>query len=339
MSFEPGALHKTTPHLFADLVELLLLTNAYGRTGYHKNEIGDVAERLPIAAEDLDLPPLRARAEENGAEVLDRQERYVEDLWRILEYRAAVMGAAYPFRVARGRIDFDDPLDTPEKRLYRLLLACSRLRSFPNNGCRQRWAAAFTSLCSVAFRSMVPAHATVRIFDANSVDRQSYYGVNLRDALQVLGNDLRPTYVNAENCAADATSGDAGLDLVAVVPFSDGAATVHAMFAQCGAQEIEWPSKVLEAHPIAFSSYFQFLHPPANVVFIPLSYRKSDGHWVNVNRVSGCVMIDRERIFHLVAHQDAEAIVNEQWFAAFETEFAAVTTPEPAQAAQSAQAA
>ncbi|ACD15570.1 hypothetical protein [Paraburkholderia phytofirmans] len=336
MSFKPGALHKTTPHLFADLLELLLLTNADGRAGYHKNEIGDVAERLPVAAEDLDWQPARPRNDENGAEVQDRQERYIEDLWRVLEYRAAVMGAAYPFRVGGGRIDLERALDTPQTRIYRLLVSCSRLRSFPNNGCRQRWAAAFTSLCAIAFRSMVPSHASVRIFDANSVDRREYYDVDLRRALVKLGEDLQPEMINMENCAKVSASGDAGLDLVAIVPFGDDATTVHALFAQCGAQETDWPSKVLEAHPIAFRSYYQFLHEPANVMFIPLSYRGPDGKWVDSSNVSGCIVIDRERIFRLVERQNLDELVAAHWFTQFETEFTAVTQPEPQRTAVAA---
>ena len=324
MSFETGAVHKTTPHLFADLIELLLLTNTEGRGSFHKNEIGDIVDRLPVAAEDADNPPDEREDDESGAEQQDRQERYIEDVWALLEYRAAAFGLAYPFSVEDGRITLRLPLQNNWARVYRLLVACSRLRSFTIKGCRQRWAKAFTNVSSIALRSLVPQHAMVRIFDANSDDRRTYFGTDFRDALIKLGDDLKPETVLIDNCKKQSSSGDAGIDLVAIVPFDDGAATTHALFGQCGAQEREWPTKIFESHPIALRSFYNFLHDPVNVMFFPLSYRSSNGAWVNPKSVTGCIAIDRGRILKLLGHQNIDELVAENWFAQFEAEFQTV---------------
>lgn len=60
------------------------------------------------------------------------------------------------------------PTLSAKQRVYRFLLACSRLRSFDGKGIPQRWAKAFTNLCKISLTGLMPAHAEIRIFDANS---------------------------------------------------------------------------------------------------------------------------------------------------------------------------
>src|SRR5690606_2938131 len=120
---------------------------------------------------------------------------------------------------------------------------------------------------------MVPAHATVRIFDANSDDRRDYYTTDLRKALKILGRDLRVIKVNDDQCDKAGSAGDGGLDLVAVVDFDDGASNAFALLGQCGAQETGWPKKTLEAHPMRLRNYYQMQLDHPAVMFTPVCFR------------------------------------------------------------------
>ena len=54
MNFKIGELHPNTPHLFADLAELLLLTGFNGKKTIHKNDLEAVLLRGPISHEEID---------------------------------------------------------------------------------------------------------------------------------------------------------------------------------------------------------------------------------------------------------------------------------------------
>jgi hypothetical protein len=208
-----------------------------------------------------------------------------------------------------------------KEKIYTLLLACSRLRSFQVKGVAQRWAGIFTELSKIAMKGLLPLHANVRIFDANSQDRKDYYSTDLRKALKILGKDLGVA-VNEAECNKKAPQGDAGLDLVGVIDFADGAATSFAILGQCGAQETEWPEKTLEAHSLKFMHLFQMQFNFPGVMFTPVCYRTATGEWVDNGRTNGIFLADRSRILRLLELQNScEAILDSEWFNVFTSEF------------------
>ncbi|MDX7159825.1 hypothetical protein SJ325_16240 [Klebsiella pasteurii] len=177
--------------------------------------------------------------------------------------------------------------------------------------------------------SLLPKHGIVRIFDANSDDRQEYYGTNLRKALRVLGEDLGVCSSNTKEIAKAPTSGDAGFDLIATVQFPDGQTSNYGILGQCGAQETGWPSKTLEANVLNLSTYFQisFQHP--STMFTPVFYREANGEWVNTRATAGVLLLDRLRIMYLLEKSNQwDAISTSDWFREFERELNAIT-PEP----------
>ena len=134
--------------------------------------------------------------------------------------------------------------------------------------------------------------------------------------------------INDQECDKAGISGDAGLDLIAIVNFADGAATNYAVFGQCGAQETAWPKKTLEAHPIRFRSYFQTLMEHPAIMFIPVCYRTASGEWYDNQAASGVLLLDRSRILHLLQSQDKwDEIVDLDWFQKFERELEATIAP------------
>lgn len=322
MTFDIGELHPNSPHLFADLAELLLLVNHNGRKFLHLNDLESLLNAGSISADEIDEDEEADQSEKSSADQNSRRDRQLEDVFTQLVYRSAALAGFYPFTVDRDRIELIEPL-SDDQRIYRLLVACSRLRSFGKKGLAQGWARHFSELSSAALKGLVPAHAQTRIFDAHSQDRKTYYGNKLSDALIKLGDDLGVLSVNHDECAKAGTStGDGGFDLVAWIDFADGGATNYAVLGQCGAQETGWPKKTLEAHSLHARNYFQMQFDYPGVMFTPVCYRNSDGAWASNKTTNGILLADRIRILNLVKSDSSiKKIVNCAWFASFESEF------------------
>ncbi|MDD2894192.1 MAG: hypothetical protein PHF20_09730 [Halothiobacillaceae bacterium] len=330
MSFDVGEIHPNTPHLFADLAELSLLVGDVGRTHLHKNDLEYLLNKESITTEEIDD---EANAEQEAddtdlstAERTDRLERQLEDVFTQLGYRASAFSDYYPFYVNGEQLILKDTF-TERHRVYRLLLACSRLRSFGRGGLPQRWAKHFAKLSKIALEALVPIRAETRIFDANSDDRRNYYSTDLRHALRKMGQDLGVLFINEDECNNAGSSGDAGFDLISTIKFEDGAATNFALLGQCGAQEKGWPSKTLEAHAINLRHYFQIQFDYPSTMFTPVCYRTATGEWVDNRCANGILLADRGRILNLIEVQNQwTALVQLPWFNEFEQEFAAVTS-------------
>jgi hypothetical protein len=327
MDFVIGEMHPNTPHLFADLAELVLTTGYNGRKTLHKNHLLNILETGNVSPDELDQEDeAEIEADSTGqssAEKSDRRERQLEDVLTQLAYRFRALSNYYPFSFDGDElILLDNDQLTDKQRVYRLLLACSRLRSFDNkNGIHQHWAKAFANLSKAAICGLLPRHAVVRIFDANSDDRKNYYSTDLRKALRILGRDLG-IEVRDKECDRSSPSGDAGLDIVAVVNFDDGASISYALLGQCGAQETGWPKKTLEAHPIKFRHLFNMPFDYPSVMFTPVCFRASNGEWVDNQCTNGVLMVDRERILKLLDLENRwEEIVSSPWFQDFEDKF------------------
>jgi hypothetical protein len=314
--FTIGTLEVNAPHLLADIVELLAISRWDGRAAYSMADLESL-----LVADTTQSPPGTLNAD-------------LREAWRHLAYRKGRFDGAYPFLInPKNNALRLKPRLTQEARIYRFLLACSRLKSFDNK-LRQSWATGFTLVSREALAALLPFGASVRIFDANSDDRRKYYGTNLHRALEKLSVDLAANMINGEEIAKLSTSGDRGIDLVACVNFNDSASGCHAVLGQCAARQTEWPTKTFEAHPDRLRGVFSLLVDPSNVVFIPLLYRDTNGMWISNSEVSGCLAIDRWRIVHLLRESGrVSTVANQTWFKTFEMKFEAAAVPRTAKAA------
>lgn len=321
MNFNIGEIHPNSPHLFADLAELLVLVGYAGKGWLHKNDLLALRASASTSVEEIDQETATMEELEIDARRHDRIEAQLEDVWTHLEYRSGAMADFYPFSVQGDKLILLDRLDI-RHRLYRLLVACSRLRSFAKKGVPQRWAKSFTALSRLALHGLMPSHASIRIFDANSEDRRSYYGTDLREALIKLGTDLCAFEINREQCRKASAQGDGGIDLVATINFGDGAAGTFSIIGQCGAQETGWPIKTLEATPVRFRNFFSIPFDWPSIMFTPVCYRNSNGEWVDNQSTNGVLLADRLRILTMLEKTDAwNTVAMAAWFSSFEEEF------------------
>jgi len=325
MNFNVGNIQRSSPHLFSDLAELITLVDYTGRQDLHMSDLSAICAPAPTDLDEVDDETLSIASESCDAEVSDRVSRQLEDVWSHLEFRQATMGDNYPFLIEGDTIKLKTGL-TDLQRIYVMLLACSRLRSFPQKGgVRQLWAGYFTKLSKYALASLLPAHAVVRIFDANSDDRREYYSTDLREALVKLGQDLGVASINHAECAKVHPSGDGGFDIIATVDFEDSLSSNFAILGQCGAQETEWPKKTLEAHSIKLRTYFQTHFDYQAAMLTPVLYRDSQGSWVDTSACAGVLLLDRLRILRLLGkHPNCPDITRSDWFLQFEQMFQSV---------------
>lgn len=321
--FEVGEIHPNTPHLFSDLAELLLLTNQIGRSFIHKSDLESLLSHGAISTDEIDE---EADAEEeadktgkSSAERLSRNEKQLDDLFSQLSYREKTLTEYYPFSISGEELHKNDHISEKTK-IYRFLVACSRLRSFPGPGISQKWAKFFTDLCKIALGGLLPIDAEIRIFDANSNDRRTYYSPDLRQALKKLGDDLKVRVIH-EECDRQSPSGDHGIDLVAIVRFDDGAQSNFAILGQCASQETGWPTKTLESHPISLRDIYSIQMDIPSVLFTPIAYREATGELVNNRWANGILLLDRGRILYLIGKQNKwQEIVTKPWFIEFESD-------------------
>ena len=322
MIFEVGEVYFDTPYLFADIVELLLITNNFGRSQVHENDLSSLLRvGLPSIDELDDILTFESDPTLSTAQRKDVLREKLEDVFSHLEYRQKEFGNFYPYTVSDKQLSRKEHL-TAIQQLYIFLLTCSRLRSFPvSGGIRQKWAGYFTKLSKAALQGLLASHSgtSIRIFDSHSEDRENYYGHQAAKALEKLGQDMAVNLVirrNLPNNPRD--TGDSGIDLVAIVDFQDGATSNYVILGQCAAQEKNWPQKRLDNHPSALRHLFHQLVSPFNVVFIPVCYRQSSGEWFEIKHANDILLLDRLRILNLINWQDkAECLIGSDWFIDF----------------------
>jgi hypothetical protein len=203
MTFNLGVLHQTQPHLFADLAELILAVRYDDNDELSQTKLDHLLKEMPHDLDELDEDYI--------------PDDTLEDCWTQLEYRHSVFDEFYPFVVKNDQLLWKAGQPTDKQCLYLFLLICSRLRSFENSGGFRQYAAkAFTQICREALQVLSGENAVVRIFDANSDDRRNHYGTDLRLAMKKLAQEMGGCNINESEIAKLSSSGDYGLDLIAV---------------------------------------------------------------------------------------------------------------------------
>jgi hypothetical protein len=323
MSFNIGPIAKTSSHLLSDLIEILVILDYFHKGNASKNDIEDVLNHNPIDADEVS-EELEREGSEDGSTRQNRYESYIDDAWFMLNHRSRVYEELYPFIIQDEAIELKEDFDS-QHYIYVLILFCSRLKSFNGNGVRQRWAKYFTQVCKFVMAGIAPNNSIIRIFDANSDDRRKYYSTNLKIAIRKLAEEMA-VLIQELLLEQESTSGDMGIDLVAIYQFKDGVRTGNfVMFGQCGAQGENWPAKNFECHPDKFRAIFSTYSPIVSIMFTPADYRLADGEWNKISNISGGTVIDRRRIINLLKNsQDINNLLNHTCLISFKEELAAI---------------
>lgn len=128
-TFDVGDMHPNTPHLLADLVELLCIINYTGRDTFHQTDLASLLNVSNTSVDEVDQERREVRRISSDAVLGDRTEAQLENVWIQLSYRFASLNDMYPFIVEGDEIRMREE-QTNKHRVYIFTLCCSRLRSF-----------------------------------------------------------------------------------------------------------------------------------------------------------------------------------------------------------------
>lgn len=303
---------KDSTYLMADYVELLCVVNTD-----HEISIDEVIKRVYHSVE---LETEReteinegAIVEESPCEFKDNQLKAGVDWMRQLSYREATFNEHYPFHVDGNKLLLKTDL-VPQQKTYIYLLICSCLRVIK----RTFWlrlTSNFELISSKALEAYLPGF-TVHLFGKSTCGRPRY-STKLVEAIAQLSDDLRERNICRTEIIGDKNTGDGGLDVVAWRrAFNDENAPGSVIcFAQCACSPEDWKNKQHESHNVRWRHKIDFMHPPVNLMFIPICFRDSTGQWYNENEIEDCILLDRLRICNLfdnttIGEIDFDEVVN-----------------------------
>jgi hypothetical protein len=303
MTFELGRVSKTIPHLLADTFELVCATENTPFSSTDGYSLIQTAVKTGEESVDPDVEDLDDDGEPDGessAEVSSRDQGYVDEAFRVLEYRVRAFGSKYPFRIEEGRLSLKKKIGKIQK-VYLFLLACSRLRSFRSSHLYQSLPDQFELLCKDVMTQMLPKGAKVTCFGPKSIDRKKNFHTDLRKAIPLLakymGMKLSPDWDPQQYAA----QGDAKLDIIGVQQLDRTESGWNVFLGQCAAQEVDrsWEKKRQEA---LFEAHVAKFHSPVRsqgVLFVPVSYRQANGTFFKTEYVTMVLFMDRDRIMAL----------------------------------------
>ncbi|MBF9058758.1 hypothetical protein HKCCSP123_06135 [Rhodobacterales bacterium HKCCSP123] len=325
--YDLGRIEKTRAHLLADTLEIAVAFLSYELVS-QADAIG-LLESLPKSEGDLvnvdepDVDDDGLPDDVSNIEQKSNEQRYVEDAFRTLEYRAACLGEIYPYEVGDEVLRIKSDLSELQF-LYLFLLACARTRTFKpkkgdadyldRKGIVQNISDRFEEVSAACLREMISPHGRVFMFGPNSDDRKHHFGSALKDALPILARTLGMAMAPGWQPPSGA-SGDGKIDIVGVYDFNDTAEGFLVVVGQCASIEDEksWQQKRQEADFLQKTGTFHCLVFPSPALFVPAFFRSPNGTWIDKNMVSGVIPIDRLRMLKTLANStslpDAQAML------------------------------
>ncbi|WP_420263780.1 hypothetical protein [Candidatus Magnetominusculus dajiuhuensis] len=226
-------------------------------------------------------------------EMKDRERNNATQWFEHTKIRKNYFGQVYPFDFKDELLSLNESLDE-SNILYIFLLLCANLRNL-NKKKRYNYTDNFELLSLDALKIYLPGF-NVEHFGKSSVSKD--FPSKLSDAILDLAIKIceQPLEKNILEIKPNDT-GDFGLDIVAWrrPAEKDRAPGGLICFVQCTCSSSKWVEKQHDSHPDKWRSCFDFVHFPANIMFIPFCYRNSDDKWVERRHVRS-ILMDRFRI-------------------------------------------
>jgi hypothetical protein len=287
-------------HLWADAVELRCLVNP--DMMFSKADIAacvtqetGMRQGMDDYSQDYEEPRPKDLPEDL------REGVGLEDVFRHLRYRRAAFGESYPFQVSgEGDILKRQAELTEAQRLYVFLLLASSLRNIDKKA-QSVFTSGFELACAEALASHLPPGSQVRIFGKNPMKPAGPYSCRLRERVRLLARELLDDFVGRDEDFHPKDTGDNGLDLVAWIPFSDGASGFLRIFGQCACSPDDWKVKQDSCDARNWRNFIKFSTTPVVMTFIPFCFRGANGRWYQSADIHDSVLMDRLRLLSLLA--------------------------------------
>ncbi len=282
---------KRRTYVQADFVELSCLV--------HPDRLLSKSELHRKIVEDADIDD-HNDYEEISADVAtshDIQNLRIDEWFRHLGYREAVLGKAYPFELCEDEAVLKVKSSLCEhNRLYIYLLLASSL-AYVGNSASHVITDSFEALSAIALSKYLGERAVVRIFGKGT--RTEYRG-NKLSKLTDLANDIGENVKAPVDEFDPNDTGDEGLDIVAWFPTTDRNPGRLLLFGQCSCGD-DWESKQGSSSYDKWRGLLTFSVAPTNALFVPYFFRNSAGSWYRQRQLHNSLMFDRLRFMNLLS--------------------------------------
>lgn len=300
------------PYLWADYVEILVLTNA--DRSFSRGDLYSTLQAQPEAVlAETDEAEEDNHETDNADEITTRRRprrglsrAYVDSKWSFaisfVRQRIDLFGNSYPFVISEDR----DTVElrstsvnglTDLEKLYLALLICSNIK-YVNLGSRSEITRSFELISLPIFESLMPQGSIIKACWASGGEAAPYTGT-LYNKFTNIAADIRCTANFKQRDFSRGNSGDGGLDIIAWHPMGDQRDAIPISFVQCGCSQEEWEAKQLEASPAMLWSKFPVAHRWATYYFLPQDLRWVDGEWAHKSKLGDAIFVDRLRLINL----------------------------------------
>ncbi len=274
---------KQILHGYADYVELItLFSNGDFIT------VGDILDRF----EDEEI---LNNSDSDNAINNDKNEKFVRQIFQVIEHRNKLYGNDYPFKYEASKIKLPNTL-SKKKQVYIYLLLCSSLHFFTKFN--TILTTEFEKLCCEVLKTYLPKEAIIKSFGKNT----EYRG-NAETKIKALAKDMKMPIKEEEikeNISIQ-NSNERGLDIAAWLEFDDEVPNIISLLCQCACGQ-EWYKKLNETRRYEKSYYIFYRLNPVHTIFIPYSLKRlNSNRFEQEDEISVDVLLfERKRILSLL---------------------------------------
>jgi hypothetical protein len=272
---------------FADIVEMIALI------AKSEISIGEILDRF----NDCGL------IQKGSPEKNDLDQKWVEDIFSLIESRAIIFKDKYPFIYDTGvrYIIIKESL-AKVHMLYIQLLISANLPFFTNY--QSILTSDFENISYYSLQGYL-GKATTKQFGKNS-----NYSGNAQTKIRSLADDIKLLCNDNElQGISKFNSNEKGLDIVAWIPFDDDWGNLIVILGQCACENDEWFKKQHDTR--RYENYFKFKSlSPIHALFIPHSLSKQDDFYETAEIINGTLLFERKRILETINEESYSHIHN-----------------------------
>lgn len=287
---------KKDIHNWADFFEILCFFN--------KDNIASQTDLIDRLTPRKDLEGVEENIKVSPSKRNEANAQLAEDVMSLISYRKSVFTNFYPFSISEDEKSISTVSDlTTEHKLYLSLVFSSSLGIFGDY--TSKLTSSFERLSFEALKTILPKQSNVLLFGSSNVESLEGKAKNdlLWNKINLLAKNLRETVNIKETDFSDRDRGDGGLDIYGWISLGDENRHFPIYFCQCACTP-EWVSKQHSSKYDVWSELITLAIYPHNIIFIPYSYRKSNGEWHDNKKIHKSIMMDRQRLIYLLKDEN-----------------------------------
>jgi len=273
-------------HLYADYVEIVSL---FSNSNFISTS--DILDRF----KDEGIIR-RKKNDSEQAQSNDDNERWVDEIFQIIQERKVLYADEYPFEITTDNKLRLKPVGsiTDKNKVYLFLLISACLYQF--SIFEPELTSEFELVCYHALLKFLPSAAIVKSFGKNS----EYTGTAI-EKIRALASELN-LLVDEPFLNKISKKGvqERGLDLIGWLPFQDKVGNLLVILSQCACGK-EWYKKLTESR--RYEKYYKFYcNKPVHLMFIPYSlinYQDLDFYQADELSVD-TLLFERKRILNYI---------------------------------------